>query len=145
MRPSSEQSNDNPAHADAAYALSLIHMEANRLQLALEFADRAIAHAPSDVLAWTLRGYIWRQLQLEQMGAAAHTKQAEQRREQTEQKSKTERTEESKQAEEINKAKLKNAAAWRASLKYHETAAALAWRDLCCAAWRARPLDAPRN
>ena len=131
--------NENPAHADAAYALSLIHMEANRLQLALEFADRAIAHPPSDVLAWTLRGYIWRQLQL------AHTEQAGQRREPPEQKSKAERTEQSKQAEEVNKAKLKNAAAWRANLKYHETAAALAWRDLCCAARRARPLDAPRK
>ena len=131
--------NENPAHADAAYALSLIYTEANRLQLALEFADRAIAHSPRDVLAWTLRGYIWQQLQ------TVHTEQAEQNREQPKQKAKAEKTEQSKQAEKINKAKLKNAAAWRANLKCHETAAALAWRDLCCAAWRARPLDAPRQ
>jgi tetratricopeptide (TPR) repeat protein len=130
---------DNPAHADAAYALSLIHMDANRLLRALEFADRAIAHSPRHVLAWTLKGYIWRQLQ------TVHTEQAEQNREQPEQKAKTEKTEQSKQAEKLNKAKLKNAAAWRANLRCHETAAALAWRDLCCAAWRARPLDTPRQ
>ncbi|MGX1050850.1 tetratricopeptide (TPR) repeat protein [Bradyrhizobium japonicum] len=131
--------NENPAHADAAYALSLIHMYEPRLQLALEFADRAIVHSPSDVSAWTLRGYIWRQLQ------SAHTEQAGQNRQQPEQKAKAEETEQSKPAEEINKAKLKNAGAWRANLKYHETAAALAWRDLCCAAARMRPLDAPQE
>ncbi len=135
---------DNPAHADAAYALSVIHREAERWQLALEFADRAIAHAPRDVRAWTIKGVVWQLLQMEQMGRAEQTKQVEQT-EQKEQKAKTEQTEESKQAEQTNRLKLKNEASRRSSLKYRETAAALAWRDLFYAAWRARPLDAPRQ
>ena len=138
---------DNPVHPDAAYALSVIHAEAEQWRLALEFANRAIAHAPRDIRAWTIKGVVWQLLQMEQMGAAAQTKQVEQSKqaEQTEQKAKTEQTEESKQAEQTNRVKLKNEASWRSSLKYRETAAALAWRDLCHAAWRARPLDAPRQ
>ena len=133
---------DAPAQADAAYALSLIHCEAERWRLALGFADRAIAHAPRDVRAWTMKGIVWQQM--EQGGQAEQSKQAEQT-DQKEEKAKTEQTEESKQAEQTNRIKLKNEASWRSSLKYRETAAALAWRDLCHAAWRARPLDAPRQ
>jgi len=143
----------NPAHADAANALSLIHQETQQWQLALEFADRAIAHAPRDVRAWTIKGIVWQRVQTEQMEQGEQTKQVEQskqaeqteQKEQKEQKEQTEQTEESKQAEKTKRIKLKNEAAWRSSLKYRETAAALAWRDLCCAAWRARPLDAPRQ
>jgi tetratricopeptide (TPR) repeat protein len=141
---------DNPAHADAAYALSRIYFEANQLPLALEFAERAIAHEPRDVRVWTAKGLFWQLLQMNQMEQAEQTKQVDQSKqakktEQKGQKAKTEETEESKQAAQTNRIELKNEAAWRSSLKYLETAAALAWRDLCCAAWRTRPLDAPRQ
>jgi tetratricopeptide (TPR) repeat protein len=138
---------DAPTHADAAYALSLLHGEAARWRLALGFADRAIAHAPRDVRAWTIKGFVWQLLQMQQMGQAEQTRQVEQSKqeEQTERKAKTEQAEESKRAEQTKRVKLKNEASWRSSLKYRETAAALAWRDLCHAAWRARPLDAPRQ
>lgn len=96
---------DNPTNANAAYALSLIHQLAGQFEPALEFAERAIAHAPRDMRAWNMKGVVWRRLQPEPESTAA----------------------------------------WRSSLKFREKAAALAWRDLCRAAWRGQPLDVRRK
>jgi tetratricopeptide (TPR) repeat protein len=54
---------DDPANAHAAYALASSYQRAGQLDRALEFADRAIAHAPADMRTWTLKGYVWRRMQ----------------------------------------------------------------------------------
>jgi tetratricopeptide (TPR) repeat protein len=121
---------DDPTHADAACALSLLYMDEARWPLALEFADRAIAHDPSNVQAWTIKGVVWQVLQAKQMERGGQPEQEAQ-------------TEESKQAKQTKGIKPEDETFWRSSLKYREMAAALAWRDLCRAAWRARPPDVP--
>jgi len=51
---------DDPRQVEAAYALSVIHQESKRWAQALEFADRAIAHAPAHAQAWNMKGWVWR-------------------------------------------------------------------------------------
>lgn len=96
---------DDPANAEAAYALSLSYQRTGPLEQALAFAERAITHAPRDIRAWNMKGLIWRHVQPDPGSPAA----------------------------------------WRPSLKFRGKAAALAWRDLCCTAWRGQNLDGPRT
>jgi hypothetical protein len=49
---------DDPGQVEAAYALSVIHQQARRYPLALELAERCIAHAPGHAQAWNMKGYV---------------------------------------------------------------------------------------
>ena len=49
---------DDPSQVEAAYALSVISQQTSRLPMALEMADRGIAHAPAHAQAWNMKGYV---------------------------------------------------------------------------------------